>query len=45
VSMGASDTAALKAGKYFYDLLLNSPTGTTSRAVEGTVLVKRSVTR
>ena len=45
VSMGASDTAALKAGKYFYDLLLNSPTGTTSRAVEGTILVKRSVTR
>ena len=45
VSMGASDTAALKAGKYFYDLLLNSPTGTTSRAVEGTVLVKKAVTR
>ena len=45
VSIGASDTAAIKAGKYFYDLLLNSPTGTTSRAVEGTVLVKRSVTR
>tara|TARA_B100000900_G_C20497616_1_gene682328 strand:+ start:705 stop:1049 length:345 start_codon:yes stop_codon:yes gene_type:complete len=45
VSMGASDTAALKAGKYFYDLLLNSPTGTTSRAVEGIVLVKKSVTR
>ena len=45
VSIGASDTAALKAGKYFYDLLLNSPTGTTSRAVEGTILVKRSVTR
>lgn len=45
VSMGASDTAALKAGKYFYDLLLNSPAGTTSRAVEGTVLVKKAVTR
>ena len=45
VSMGATHTVNLKAGKYFYDLLLNSPTGTTSRAVEGTVLVKKAVTR
>jgi len=45
ISMDATTTSALKAGKYFYDLLLNSPTGTTTRAVEGTVLVKKSVTR
>jgi len=38
-------TSGLKAGKYFYDLLLNSPSGTTTRAVEGTVLVKKAVTR
>lgn len=45
VSMGATHTANLKAGKYFYDLLLNSATGSVSRPVEGTVLVKKAVTR
>lgn len=45
VSMGATHTANLKAGKYFYDLLLSSATGTVSRPVEGTVLVKKAVTR
>ena len=45
LSLLATDTASLKPGKYFYDLLLNSPTGTTTRAVEGTVLVKKAVTR
>lgn len=45
LSLLAADTANLKPGKYFYDLILNSPTGSTTRAVEGTVLVKKSVTR
>jgi len=45
ISLLAADTTKLKPGKYFYDLLLNSPTGTTTRAVEGTVLVKKAVTR
>lgn len=45
ISLLATDTANLKPGKYFYDLILNSPTGSTTRAVEGTVLVKKSVTR
>ncbi len=45
VSLGSTTSAALKPGKYFYDLLLNSPTGTTTRVVEGTALVKKSVTR
>lgn len=45
ISMNSTTTNGLKAGKYFYDLLLNSPTGTTTRAVEGTVLVKKSITR
>lgn len=45
ISLASSVTETLKPGKYFYDLLLNSPLGTTTRAVEGTVLVKKSVTR
>lgn len=45
ISLLAADTVNLKPGKYFYDLILNSSTGTTTRAVEGTVLVKKSVTR
>ena len=45
VSLGSTTSAALKPGKYFYDLLLNSPTGTTTRVIEGTALVKKSVTR
>ena len=45
ISLLAADTTNLKPGKYFYDLLLNSPAGTTTRAVEGTVLVKKAVTR
>ena len=45
VSLLASATQNLKPGKYFYDLLLNSPDNTIERVVEGTVLVKRSVTR
>jgi hypothetical protein len=45
ISLGSTTSAAIKPGKYFYDLLLNSPTGTTTRVVEGTALVKKSVTR
>lgn len=45
ISMLSTVTSGLKAGKYFYDVLLNSPAGTTTRAVEGTVLVKKAVTR
>ena len=45
ISLNDTETGALKAGKYFYDLLLNSPTGLTERVVEGTVLVKKSITR
>jgi len=45
ISLNDTETGALKAGKYFYDLLLNSPTGLTERVVEGTALVKKSITR
>jgi uncharacterized protein YegJ (DUF2314 family) len=44
ISMTSTETAQLKAGKYFYDVLLNS-SGKTTRVVEGTVLVKKAVTR
>ncbi len=45
ISIAATVSAAIKPGKYFYDVLLKSPTGTTTRVVEGTALVKKSVTR
>lgn len=45
VSLGSSATAGLKPGRYFYDILLNSPQGLTSRVIEGEVFVKKSVTR
>jgi len=45
LSLNDTETGDLKAGKYFYDLLLNSPTGLTERVFEGTVLVKKSITR
>lgn len=45
LSIGSTTSASIKPGKYFYDLLLNSPAGTTTRVIEGTALVKKSVTR
>ena len=45
VSMGSTDTSELKAGKYFYDVVLQDPEGLKERVVEGTVLVKKSITR
>ena len=44
ITMGESTTNTLKAGKYFYDVLLNSGSN-IERVIEGEVLVKRSVTR
>lgn len=45
ISIGSTVSATIKPGKYMYDLLLNSPTGTTTRVVEGVAFVKKSVTR
>jgi hypothetical protein len=45
VSLGSTDTLNLKPGKYFYDLVLESPDTTVTRVIEGQVLVKQSVTR
>ena len=44
ISMASTVTEELKPGKYFYDLLLNDG-DSIQRVVEGTVLVKKSVTR
>jgi hypothetical protein len=45
LEMNASQTQNIKPGKYFYDLLLKDGTGKITRVVEGTVLVKKSITR
>lgn len=45
ISLNATQTGNLKAGKYFYDLLLKDPDGNIDRVVEGTVQVKKSITR
>ena len=44
ISMASTVTEELKPGKYFYDLLLNDG-DLIQRVDEGTVLVKKSVTR
>ncbi len=43
--LSAATSASIKPGKYFYDLLLRKPNGTTTRVVEGTALVKKAITR
>lgn len=45
ISMDSSTTAILKPGKYLFDVLLISPEGNITRAVEGQVFVKKAVTR
>ena len=45
IEMLSSVTETLKAGKYFYDLIISSPNGITERVIEGTAIVKKSVTR
>lgn len=46
LQLSAEQTRSLKPGKYFYDLnITNSSTGEKIRVVEGTVLIKQSVTR
>lgn len=45
MSMTDAVTATLKPGKYFYDLLVKDSDGKITKVVEGTVLVKKSVTR
>lgn len=45
IAMGSTSTATLKSGKYFYDLVLQDSSGIKDRIIEGTILVKKSVTR
>ena len=45
LEMSASVTADIKPGKYFYDLLLKNGAGSVTRIVEGTALIKKSITR
>ena len=40
-----SDTGLLTAGRYVYDVLIESPTNEKYRVIEGTVTVTPSVTR
>ena len=45
LTMSKTTTADLKPGKYLYDLLLEYPDGTIERILEGTVHVKKTITR
>jgi hypothetical protein len=45
ILLSAATSASIKPGKYFYDLLLKKPDGTITRVVEGTALVKKTITR
>ena len=45
IEMLSGVTSTLKPGSYMYDILIKDPAGTVTRAVEGTALVKKSVTR
>lgn len=45
VTMTATTTADIKPGRYFYDIRLVSDLGVVEKVVEGTAIVKQSVTR
>ena len=45
VSMGSSLTSTLKPGRYVYDVVIVDGSGTKTRAVEGSVIVRGGVTR
>lgn len=46
ISMGSSITSQLKPGRYVYDVkLTTTATGLTSKAVEGSVIVRGGVTK
>jgi hypothetical protein len=44
VGLTTTQTAALKPGRYVYDVLLTNPSGDVSRPIEGMVLVREGVT-
>lgn len=45
IELDYEKTKNLSPGKYFYDVNITSPAGEKTRVVEGTVLVKKAVTR
>ena len=45
IEMLSGVTSTLKPGSYMYDIIIKDPSGTVIRAVEGTALVKKSVTK
>ena len=44
LSLGNTATAAMKAGRYVYDVVITSTTGQKTRVLEGTVSVLEGVT-
>lgn len=44
ISMTSSVTSQLKPGRYYYDVLLTSPSNKVSRMVEGMALVTAAIT-
>lgn len=45
IRLSDEETAAIKAGRYVYDVVVESSTGEKYRAIEGMVTVHASVTR
>ena len=44
IGLTATQSAAVKPGKYFYEILLKDSNDKVERVVEGTVIVKQPVT-
>ena len=45
IEMRSAAPSTLKPGSYLYDVILKDPSGGVTRAVEGTALVKKAVTK
>ena len=45
MTLAATDTAALKSGRYVYDLQITSSGGTVTRVIEGIITVRPEVTK
>jgi len=45
ISLGSSETAELKPGRYVYDVQLTRPNGSKSIAVEGNILVRAGISK
>lgn len=45
IALTSGQTSSLKPGRYVYDVLITTSTGTKSRVVEGMALVREGVTK